>query len=136
MTDDITHNLTVIREALEAEGLSVHAKLIDAVIEEISGLRDANHHYRDSAARDEKEIASLRDRLASARKALDGDLFHDQGNHQRRDASWKAGDMAGAVLEALTDDNRKIAPCDPNDLRPIWEQGLTVSSAYGKSDDK
>ena len=24
MTDDITHNLTVVREALEAEGLSVH----------------------------------------------------------------------------------------------------------------
>jgi hypothetical protein len=71
MTDDITHNLTVVREALEAEGLGVHVKLIDAAIEEISGLREANHHYRDSAARDEKEIASLRDRLASARKALE-----------------------------------------------------------------
>ena len=69
MSDDITHNLTVVREALEAEGLSVHVGLIDAAIEEISGLREANHHYRDSAAHDEKEIAILRDQLASARKA-------------------------------------------------------------------
>jgi len=50
MTDDITHNLTVVREALEAEGLSVHVKLIDAAIE---------------------DVAKLRTQLASARKALE-----------------------------------------------------------------
>jgi hypothetical protein len=38
MSDDITHNLTVVREALEAEGLSVHVKLIDAAIEDSAGL--------------------------------------------------------------------------------------------------
>jgi hypothetical protein len=39
MSDDITHNLTVVREALEAEGLGVHVKLIDAAIEGVAGLR-------------------------------------------------------------------------------------------------
>jgi hypothetical protein len=48
VSDDITHNLTVVREALEAEGLTVHVKLIDAAIE---------------------DVAKLRDQLASARKA-------------------------------------------------------------------
>jgi hypothetical protein len=38
MTDDITHNLTVVREALEAEGLGMHVKLIDAAIEDSAGL--------------------------------------------------------------------------------------------------
>lgn len=28
----------------------------------------------------------------------DGDLFHDQGNEMRRDASWRAADMATAAL--------------------------------------
>ena len=49
MTDDITHNLTVVREALEAEGLGVHVKLIDAAIE---------------------DVAKLHAQIASARKAL------------------------------------------------------------------
>jgi hypothetical protein len=39
MTDDITHNLTVVREALEAEGLGMHVKLIDMAIEDVAGLR-------------------------------------------------------------------------------------------------
>ena len=30
----------------------------------------------------------------------DGDLFHDQGNEMRRDASWRAADMANAALAA------------------------------------
>ena len=71
MTDDITHDLGIVRESLQAEGLINHVKLIDTAIEEVSGLREANHHYRDSAAHDEKAIASLRDRLAGARKALE-----------------------------------------------------------------
>lgn len=31
----------------------------------------------------------------------DGDLFDDQGNEQRRDASWKAMEMANAVLAVV-----------------------------------
>jgi hypothetical protein len=53
VTDDITHNLTVVREALEAEGLTVHVKLIDAAIE---------------------DVAKLNARLATARKAMEGML--------------------------------------------------------------
>jgi hypothetical protein len=33
----------------------------------------------------------------------DGDLFHDQGNIIRRDASWMAADMAAEALSALSD---------------------------------
>jgi hypothetical protein len=40
MPDDITHNLTVVREALEAEGLSVHVRLIDAAIEGVASVTE------------------------------------------------------------------------------------------------
>ena len=52
----------------------------------------------------------------ASRCRYDGDLFHDQGNYERRDASWKAGDMAGAVLAALTDDAALRAQTSPGVL--------------------
>ena len=43
----------------------------------------------------------------ASRCRYDGDLFHDQGNIARRDASWKAADMAEAALSALTSTEQK-----------------------------
>lgn len=40
-------------------------------------------------------------RKCASRCRYDGDLFHDQGNIQRRDASWKAGDEAEAILASV-----------------------------------
>jgi hypothetical protein len=37
----------------------------------------------------------------ASRCRYDGDLFHDQGNIARRDASWKAANMAEDALSAL-----------------------------------
>jgi hypothetical protein len=37
----------------------------------------------------------------ASRCRYDGDLFHDQHNELRRDASWKAADMATTALAAL-----------------------------------
>jgi hypothetical protein len=37
----------------------------------------------------------------ASRCRYDGDLFHDQGNIERRDASWKAANMAEDALSAL-----------------------------------
>jgi hypothetical protein len=104
-------------------------------------------------------LAETRDQLATAksnaRKALTEiaalahrwkwqfDLSEDQkpGGAQARnlitqgfDSLHRLGDQALKSRDSLTDDNRKIAPCDPNDLRPIWEPGLTVSSAYRKDE--
>lgn len=40
--------------------------------------------------------AALRE--CASRCRYDGDLFHDQGNEMRRDASWKAAEMAAEAL--------------------------------------
>ena len=77
MTDDITHNLTVVREALEAEGLSVHVKLIDTAIEDVAKLhaqlaisRELCTKFEAAVGDDLGEILKLRAQLASAGKAL------------------------------------------------------------------
>jgi hypothetical protein len=62
--------------------------------------------YRAAASQDAREALEE----CASRCRYDGDLFHDQGNYERRDASWKAGDMAGAVLAALTDAAALAAP--------------------------
>jgi len=65
MTDDITHNLTVVREALEAEGLGMHVKLIDTAIEDVAKL----HAQMDTAADLQKDrnlnLASLEAEIAA-----------------------------------------------------------------------
>jgi hypothetical protein len=79
MTDDITHNLTVVREALEAEGLSVHLKLIDAAIEEIAKMvdrkefeivRTASRLFEDACNRWMDRALKAEAHLASAKKVL------------------------------------------------------------------
>lgn len=41
-------------------------------------------------------------RECASRCRYDGDLFHDQGNIERRDAAWKASGMAEAALSSLS----------------------------------
>jgi hypothetical protein len=70
MTDDTAHNLTVVREALEAEGLTVHVKLIDAAIEDVATLRaqlatsqEMCTKFEAAVGEDVGEILKLRDQL-------------------------------------------------------------------------
>lgn len=44
--------------------------MFDEAADEIAGLREANHHYRDCAARDEKSIAALKARVDELTAAL------------------------------------------------------------------
>ena len=138
MSDDITHNLTVVREALEAEGLAVHVKLIEAAIEDVAGLRakleDSDRMFSHSYElgtqwRRRAEIAESQ--LTSARKALTEiaalahrwkwqfDLSEDQkpsGAQARNlitqgfDSLRRLGDQALKSRDSLTDDLRKPAP--------------------------
>jgi hypothetical protein len=85
MTDDITHDLGIVREALQAEGLINHVKLIDTVIEDAATLRierDKWHRLAMEAGvvvcRDGGYIFAVKERadrleaqIASARKALE-----------------------------------------------------------------
>lgn len=103
MTDDITHNLTVVREALEAEGLSVHVGLIDAAIE---------------------DVAKLRERLAGARKALTPFALIADIDAKGKDGLESVYVMvaAGRLHDArrflsLTDDNRDPGPARSMEFR-------------------
>lgn len=66
------------------------------------------------------DIRALCGQLENARSVLrecanrlryDGDLFHDQGNEMRRDASWRAQELAEA---ALTDEDTQRATVEKN----------------------
>ena len=106
MSDDITHNLTVVREALEAEGLGVHVKLIDTAIEDVAGLRAQISNARKALT----EIAAL-----AHRWKWEFDLSEDQkpsGAQARNlitqgfDSLHRLGDQALKSRDSLTHDLR------------------------------
>lgn len=69
----------------------------------------------------------------ASRCRYDGDLFHDQQNEQRRDASWKAQEMAERALASLSSTTRAF-PTDPNDPRyKMVGMGTEVTSTHEKS---
>lgn len=137
MTDDITHNLNVVREALEAEGLGVHVGLIDAAIEEIAKMvdrkefeivRTASSLFEDACNRWMDRALKAEAHLASARKTLTEiaalahrwkwqfDLSEDQkpsGAQARNlitqgfDSLHRLGDQALKSRDSLTDPEQK-----------------------------
>lgn len=66
--------------------------------------RDRWKAHHDDVLRKKRNMADMIGGLRSAlrecamRNRYDGDLFDDQGNEGRRDASWRAAEMAEAIL--------------------------------------
>jgi hypothetical protein len=53
------------------DALAVDCSVAEEAADEIVGLREANHHYRDGAAHAEKLIATLKARAEQAERAVD-----------------------------------------------------------------
>lgn len=149
--DDTTHNLNVVREALEAEGLAVHVKIIDQTIEEVAALREQDAQLRYEAGMHQAIAETLRNQLVKARadaieecaKAADKvaeewleDSVHYAAlqNFGRANTSiaYKNGAQeCAAAIRALTDEMRR----DPDAGLPTAEdvRGILapVTSAQG-----
>jgi hypothetical protein len=116
MTDDITHNLTVVRDALEAEGLTVHIGLIDSAIDDVAALRAqlADSNERAHLAEGTAELAmkhrnEAEAQLASARKALEEIRRATIEGRVCDDVAWfdpitTLHDFCDEVLFSLSDD--------------------------------
>lgn len=75
-------------------------------------------YVRSSLASPVFGMAGVREALeeCASRCRYDGDLFHDQGNELRRDASWKAAGMANAALATLPAPASQNSPTRPDGL--------------------